>query len=90
VGKRFDNLVWKIVVLWIVKMCDSEGEIIVSCLLIDGEGKKRKKKESDCGHTTFARNGLWRASLTISRFDRGLYEIFPIFSYDPGKIYGSH
>ena len=79
---------------WIVKMFESETEIIIGWLLIDEEGKKQTKKKK--------RKRLWVHNLCkkrtdsgghhspTSRFDRGVYEIFPIFSYDPGKIYVSH
>jgi hypothetical protein len=44
VGKRFSNMACIIVVFCSVKTSDSEAEIIVSCLLINEDGMKQKKK----------------------------------------------
>jgi hypothetical protein len=41
--KSFSRSVWQAFVFYIVKMFDSEAEII-SCLLVDEEEKKQKKK----------------------------------------------
>jgi hypothetical protein len=57
---------------------------------MERERNGRRRKEIVGTQHLQETNGLWTASLTISRFDTGLHEIFPIFSYDPGKIYGSH
>jgi hypothetical protein len=45
----------------IVKMSDSEAEIIITCLLIDEEGKKQKKN----------RKRLWVRNICKKRTDYG-------------------
>ena len=81
----------EIVVLWIVKMSESETVIIIGCLLIDEEEKKQKKRKRLWVHNLCKkRTDSGGHHSPTSRFDRGVHEIFPKLSYDPGKIYVSH
>jgi hypothetical protein len=66
-------------------MSGSEADIIISCLLIDEEGKKQKEERKRLWvHNIFKkRTDSGGHHSPISRSDRGSCEFFPIFSDDP-------